>query len=67
VWTFELPGPSGLERYGWTRETLRANDAILVSAYPARDGTARASVRRVVLGNGQTMELDHPFAYADYR
>ena len=66
VWTFELAGPSGLERFGWTRETLHANDVVVVSAYPARNGSARASVHRVVLGNGQTMELDHPFAYADF-
>lgn len=68
VWTFELPGPYGLVRFGWTPETLHPNDTILVTAFPAKDGSAKASVHRVVLGNGQTMELNHPFAYQpDYR
>jgi hypothetical protein len=63
VWTFELPGPSGLVKFGWTPETLHTNDTISITAFPAKDGSARASVYRVVLGNGQTIELDHPFAY----
>jgi uncharacterized protein DUF6152 len=62
VWIFELPAPSGLGRFGWTPETLRPNETVLVDAFPARDGSARASTHRVVLGNGQTMKVDHPFA-----
>lgn len=67
AWIFELPSPSGLERFGWTAETLHVNDTILISAYPAKDGSRKASVHRVVQGNGRTMETDHPFAYPDYR
>jgi hypothetical protein len=67
AWVFELPSPSGLERFGWTAETLHVNDTVLISAYPARDGSRKASVHRVVLSNGRTMKTDHPFAYPDYR
>jgi hypothetical protein len=62
VWIFELPSPSGLERYGWTTQTLHADDSVVISAFPARAPAARASVHRLTLGNGRIMEIDHPFA-----
>src|SRR4051812_738018 len=31
AWIFELPSPSGLERFGWTPETLHVNDTVLIS------------------------------------
>jgi len=67
AWIFELPSPSGLEKFGWTPEMLRVNDTVLISAYPAKDGSRKASVHSVVLSNGRTMKTDHPFAYSDYR
>lgn len=41
IWRFDLPSPSGLVRYGWAPDSLRGGDSI--SAYPAIDGSARAS------------------------
>ena len=67
AWIFELPSPSGLERFGWTPETLHVNETVLINAYPAKDGSRKASVHSVVLGNGRIMKIDHPFAYPDYR
>ena len=67
-WLFELPAPSGLERAGWKPNTVKANDAVLIIGFPAIDGSAKVSVHRVVLGDGRTIVLDHPFAYQlDYR
>lgn len=68
VWLFELPGPDGLERAGWMPDTVKANDSLVIVGFPAKDGSARVSVHRVVLSNGRGIVLDHPFAYQpDYR
>jgi hypothetical protein len=68
TWTFELPAPYGLERVGWMRDTVKVNDSVVITAFPAKDGSARASVHRVVLSGGRTFEVDHPFAYQpDYK
>ena len=63
AWIFELPGPSGLLRAGWNRDSVRGGDVITIHAFPAKDGSARASVRYVVLSDGRTIVLDHPFNY----
>jgi hypothetical protein len=62
VWTFELPSPSGLVRYGWTPDTLHNGDLVTVRAFPAKNESARASVHSVTLSGGHTIEIDHPFA-----
>jgi hypothetical protein len=68
LWLFELPAPYGLERVGWMRDTVKPDDRLVITAFPARDGSPRASVHRIALGNGRTIEVDHPFAYQpDYR
>jgi hypothetical protein len=68
VWTFELPGPSGLVKVGWTPDTLHTNDIISVTAFRAKNGSAKASVHRMTLANGRSFELDHPFTYQpDYQ
>jgi len=68
AWMFELPAPYGLERVGWMRDTVKPNDRVVITGFPARDGSKKASVHRVTLSNGRTLELDHPFAYQpDYR
>jgi len=62
VWTFELPSPSGLTRYGWTPDTLHAGDLITVLAFPAKNESTRASVHIVKLSGGRALEIEHPFA-----
>ena len=61
VWIFELPSPSGLVSNGWTPESLRNGDIVTVRGFPAKNGSARASVHSVTLGE-HTLEIDHPFA-----
>ena len=63
AWKFELPGPSGLVRMGWARDSVQTGNVVTIRAFPAKDGTARASVRFVVLGDGRTLAVDHPFNY----
>jgi hypothetical protein len=40
-WIVENEGPVALERLGWTKNTLRAGDAVTVIGARARDGRAR--------------------------
>lgn len=38
-WEFELGSPNGLERQGFTRNTLTPGEEVAVRAYPAKDGS----------------------------
>jgi hypothetical protein len=50
------------------RDTVKANDTVSITGFPAKDGSAKVSVHTVVLNDGRTIELDHPFAYQrDYK
>ncbi len=54
-WTFETAGPLGLARNGWTRDSLRAGDQVVVSGYRSRSGLRIASARSVILKNGRKL------------
>lgn len=38
-WSFEMLSPNVLRRMGWRNDSLKAGDAITVTAHPARDGS----------------------------
>src|SRR5215472_6738473 len=40
-WTVELPSRIELKRVGWSRDSIKAGDAITVEASPARDGSKK--------------------------
>jgi hypothetical protein len=46
-WAFEMGAPSGLQRLGWTRNTLQPGDLITVEGTRARNGTNLANARNV--------------------
>src|SRR5260370_8558565 len=54
-WEFELASPNGLMRRGWTRNSLKAGDAVTVEAYRAKDGSNPANARNVNLQNTPTV------------
>ena len=37
-WTLEMASPSTMSRKGWTKNTLREGDQVLVETHPARNG-----------------------------
>ena len=55
TWTIEVAPPSMLYKVGWNKNTLKPNDTIEVTGYPAKDGSRLLSVRRIVLPNGQDL------------
>jgi len=52
-WEFELGSPNGLMRRGWTRNSLKPGDVIIVEGYLAKDGSKLANARNVTLTDGR--------------
>ena len=53
-WALEMGAPSGLQRQGWTRNTLQVGDQVKVEGTLARNGTPLANARNV-FKNGKKM------------
>jgi len=52
-WELELGSPNGLMRRGWTRNSLKPGDTVIVEGYLAKDGSKLANARNVTLGDGR--------------
>ena len=52
-WGCELGSPNLLTRNGWTRESLKAGDSIVVTGSQAKDGSHIANARTVRLADGK--------------
>jgi hypothetical protein len=48
-WGFEMGPPNGLERSGWTKNTIKIGDEVTVDGTLAKDGSKQANVRNVTL------------------
>ena len=46
-WALEMGAPSGLQRQGWTRNTLQVGDQVTVEGSRARNGSNLANARNV--------------------
>lgn len=54
-WGFEMGSPNTLVRRGWSHDSLKAGDVVIVSGALARDGSKRGAVRSVTLASGQQL------------
>ena len=54
-WELELGSPNGLMRRGWTRNSMKPGDAIIVEGYLAKDGSKLANARQVSLTDGRKL------------
>jgi hypothetical protein len=54
-WEFELGSPNGLARRGWTRNSMKEGDVVIVDGYLAKDGTNLANARNVKLADGRKL------------
>jgi hypothetical protein len=52
-WACETGGPNRLAKRGWTRDTLKPGDKVIVHGFPAKDASHSADGRKVTLANGQ--------------
>ena len=65
AWKAETNSPSILERRGWTRESLKAGDAVVVEGWLARDGSRYLRMRKVTRGDGTPVGV--PFESAEQK
>jgi hypothetical protein len=52
-WGRKTRGPNGLTKQGWTRDSLKPGDRVLVHGYLARNGSHTADGRDVTLADGR--------------
>jgi hypothetical protein len=50
-WGMEMGSPNVLMRNGWTRNTLKIGDVVIVEGSKAKDGTPTGNARSVVLAS----------------
>ena len=53
-WEIEMGSPAGLLRLGWTRNSLKIGEVVIVAGFLAKDGTNLANSSSVTL-NGRRM------------
>jgi hypothetical protein len=59
TWAFESLSPNALARQGWTRNSLKAGEAVTVDGYlakdgkPLADGSIHANSRLITTGDGR--------------
>ena len=50
-WALEMGPPNGLQRSGWTRNTMKVGDEVIVTGTLAKDGSKQANARSVTMAN----------------
>ena len=50
-WALEMGPPNGLQRNGWTRNTMKVGDEVIVDGTLAKDGSKQANARSVTLAS----------------
>jgi hypothetical protein len=50
-WGLEMAPPNGLQRSGWTKNTMQVGDEVIVEGTLAKDGSKQANARSVVMAN----------------
>ena len=48
-WALEMGPPNGLQRAGWTRNTMSIGDEVIVEGVLAKDGSHQANARSVTM------------------
>ncbi len=50
-WGLEMGPPNGLERAGWSRNTMQVGDQVVVEGTLAKDGSKQANARSVTMAD----------------
>ena len=54
-WALEMGSPNGLMRRGWTRDSMRIGDVVMVTGSRAKDGSTKGNARSVTLSTGKRL------------
>jgi hypothetical protein len=54
-WDFELAGPNGLMRRGWTRNSLKPGDEVTVTGYAAKNVANVGNASTITMSDGRKM------------
>ena len=54
-WALEMGSPNGLMRRGWTRDSMKIGDVVIVSGWRAKDGSTKGNARSVTLSTGKKL------------
>ncbi len=54
-WALEMGSPNGLMRRGWTRDSMKIGDVVMVAGSRAKDGSFKGNARSVTLSTGQKL------------
>jgi Family of unknown function (DUF6152) len=60
-WTLEMYNPLWMARAGWTKDTLKPGDEIVVTFHPAKNGSGNGYIRipeSKIVFHGQPLNLD---------
>lgn len=50
-WGMEMGPPAGLQRSGWTKNTMKVGDVVIVEGTLAKDGSKQANARSVTMAS----------------
>ena len=48
-WGFEMGGPNGLQKEGWSRNTIKIGEELIVEGWMSRNGTKSANAKNVTI------------------
>jgi len=54
-WALEMGSPNGLMRRGWTRDSMKIGDTVMVTGSRAKDGSFKGNAQSVTLSTGQKL------------
>src|SRR5580658_8880013 len=55
TWAVEFPSRIELKRDGWTQDSVKIGDVVMIDASLARDGSKQAFAKAVILANGKKL------------
>lgn len=59
-WTIETTAPVFMQRRGWSKNTIKPGDQLVVEGWPAKDGSHLMRIRKVRLPDGTELGQSNP-------